>query len=386
MRPALADTARRLLDRHDVAAPADGKFLAFDAKGFAFERLPAGLEAAVAVARDGRELGACDRALFDRGLVRLDDETEAPAALYLRSDRIRDVNALGGRSGDVVAMSNLGHNAGFANQLFQYAFLKLYGLRHNAAIATPAWIGETVYGVPQRRTSRPLPMRKGDEWSVRDLDLWERDRAPVNVDFWGYYQNVPARWRQHRAFLRRLFEPLPPWRGAIERWLALNVPPGASLVAIHLRRGDYRTLSAQKPWFRLIPEEWYLRWLDSIWPSLANPVLFVASDERDAVLPAFRRFAPLTAAAAEAEMPEPRLLADLEIMARADALAICNSSFSRMAALLADPAQRCFIPAPATGTFEPYDPWASDHFWQRFGAPEPRPRSRLPRFLRRRAP
>ncbi|HXQ49504.1 MAG TPA: hypothetical protein VN802_00290 [Stellaceae bacterium] len=385
MRRALAPDpadARRLAERHGVA---DGKFLVFDASA----GVPAldGMDAAVAMARDGRALAACDRALFDRGFLRLDDDTLAPASLYLRSSRISDVNALGGRTRGTVAMSNLGHNAGFANQLFQYAFLKLYGLRNNAAIETPPWLGETVYGLPRRRISRALRMRKGDEWSVRDLALWSMERAPVDVDFWGYYQNVPESWRQHRAFLRRLYEPLPPWRAPVERWLARHVPAGATLVAIHLRRGDYRAYDpAQKPWFQLIPEEWYLRWLDAVWPGLANPVLFVASDDRAAVLPSFRRFAPLTSAEAEAEMPEPRLIADLEIMAQANLLAICNSSFSRVAALLAPPSQRCFIPAIATQNFEPYDPWATDHFWQRFGAPEPRRRSLLPRFLRRKAP
>ena len=307
--------------------------------------------------------------------------------LYLRSDLIRDVHATGGRCRGVVAMTNLGLNAGFANQLFQYAFLKLYGLRHTAAVETPPWIGEAIYGIPPHRISRRRRRVKGDEWSVRDLSLWDEDRPPVDVDFSGYYQNIPACWQLHRAFLRRLFEPLPAWRAPVERWLARYRPPGATLVAIHLRRGDYRGYDPTvKPWFQVIPEAWYLGWLAEIWPRLANPVLFVATDDRDTVLPAFAAYAPLTSAAAEAEMPEPRFLADFEIMAHADVLAICNSSFSRMAALLAPASQRCFIPAAATKTFELYDPWTTDQFWQRFGAPASRPRSRLPRFLRRRAP
>jgi hypothetical protein len=346
-----------------------------------------GLDAATVTSRGGKALAAVDRALFDRGLLRLGDPAQEGPLLYLRSDLIRDVHATGGRCRGVVAMTNFGLNAGFANQLFQYAFLKLYGLRHNAAIETPPWIGETIYGMPPRPLSRRRRMVKGDEWSVRDLALWDEERPPLNVDFSGYYQNIPACWQPHRAFLRRLFEPLPAWRAPVETWLARNRPPGATLVAIHLRRGDYTGYDpAVKPWFRLIPEAWYLDWLAEIWPRLANPVLFVATDDRDAVLPAFKAYAPLTAASAEADMPEPRLLADFEIMARADVLAICNSSFSRMAALLAPESQSCFIPAVPTQTFEPYNPWASDRFWQRFGAPASPPRSRLPRFLRRRAP
>lgn len=341
-------------------------------------------EAAIVAVRAPASLARADRVLFDQGLIRLADDLFSPAALYLRSSRIADARATGGHARGVVAMSNLGHNAGFANQLFQYAFLKLYGLRHNAAVETPPWPGEAVYGIAPAPISRPRRMVKGDEWSIRDLALWEEKRPPIDVDFWGYFQNVPACWQLHRTFLRRLFTPLPAWREPVERWLAQHVPPGATLVAIHLRRGDYRRYDvAQKPWFRLIPEAWYLGWLARVWPTLERPVLFVASDERDAVLPAFERYAPLTADALERELPDPRQLADLEIMAHADLLAICNSSFSRMAAILAPEAQRAFIPSVATGTFEPYDPWRWDHFWHRFGAPETRRRSLLPRFLRR---
>ncbi|HUK59115.1 MAG TPA: alpha-1,2-fucosyltransferase [Stellaceae bacterium] len=332
----------------------------------------------VRIADAPRALGPVDRVLFGRGFLRV-----GAGLIYRRSSRIDDPNKAGGDTESTIQMSNFGKNAGFANQLFQYAFLKLYGLRHNAAVETPEWAGEKIYGIPHRGLGAPLRMWKGDEWSVRDLALWDMARPPLDVDFWGYYQNVPACWAPHREFVRRLYRPRDPWRAPVERWLARHRPPGATLVALHLRRGDYRTLGAEKPWFRPLPEEFYRRWLKQIWPTLANPVLFIASDDRDAVLPAFAEFAPITAAEGEAEMPEPRFLADFAILAAADVLALCNSSFSRMAAILAADTQRAFIPELASGTFEPYEPWATDRFWQRFGAPEPRPKSRVPRFLRR---
>lgn len=338
-------------------------------------------EAADSVRVEGapRSLAAVDRALFDRGFLRVGDAEP----LYRRSSKISDPHEAGGRTEAAIQMSNFGNNAGFANQLFQYAFLKLYGLRHNAAVETPDWVGEKIFGLAHRRIGRALSMWKGDEWSVRDLELWTMAKPPVNVDFWGYYQNVPDCWRAHHDFLRRLYRPLDPWRAPVEHWLARHLPAGATLVALHLRRGDYRTLGAEKPWFRPVPEDFYRRWLAQIWPTLRNPVLFIASDDRRSVLPAFAEFAPVTAEEIEADMPEPKFFADFAIIAAADVLAICNSSFSRMAAILAPDAQRCFIPSFARATFEPYEPWATDRFWQRFGAPEPSPRSRVPRFLRR---
>jgi hypothetical protein len=319
---------------------------------------------------------ALTRGLFDRGLLRVSESTYVPSTL------IDDPHSLGAAARSVVAMTNLGHNAGFANQLFQYAFLRLYGLRNGAAVETPSWIGEQVFGIPHRPIARSLPMVKGDEWSMRDLAFWTQKRPPVDVDFWGYFQNPPPVWQPHRAFLRRLFSPLPAWREPVRQWLEKHRPPGTTLVAIHVRRGDYLRLAAEKPWFRPIPEAWYLRWLAQIWPTLKNPVLFVATDDRASVLPSFAAYHPIDASEAEARMPEPRLLADFEILAHSDVLAACNSSFSHMAALLAGPAQRAFIASPKTESFEPWDPWASDDFWRRFGAPTARRRSLLPRFLR----
>ena len=66
------------------------------------------------------------------------------------------------------------------------------------------------------------------------------------------------------------------------------------LVAIHVRRGDYRRLQSV-PQFRLVPENWYLALLRAIWPNLNDPVLFVATDEPQAMLPAFADFRPVTA-------------------------------------------------------------------------------------------
>ena len=129
-----------------------------------------------------------------------------------------------------------------------------------------------------------------------------------------------------------------------------------TLVAAHGRRGDYRGLQTY-PQFRLVPEEMYIRWLRGIWPKLPDPVLFVASDEAE-VLEFFTEFERLPAPGAGATRALPRDLFDFRFLRRADVLAICNSSFSRMAAILADDAQRCFLPSFET--------------WVRFSGPQSR--------------
>lgn len=384
-RDALQDAVARLQREHGIVARDGENAAVIDGRRGAARALEGGALDAAVVLDPPDNPASFDRAFFDRGLMRIADrQGEAPPALlYVRSSLIREPNATGGRTRGAIQMSNLGNNVGFANQLFQYAFLRLYGLRHDADVETPDWVGQKIFDLPGRPIARKLKMRKGDDWSVNDLALWTMERPPIDCDFWGYYQNIPPCWAPHREFLRRVFLPRRDWNAPVKSWLARHRPPGTTLVAIHLRRGDYRAYESSKPWFRTVPEEWYRRWLAAIWPHLENPVLFIASDERASVLPAFAEYAPVTSGDAEIDMPEPRLFADFAILQAADVIAICNSSFSRLAAILAADQQRAFIPSFATETFEPYEPWASDRFWQRFGAPDPRSRSRVPRFLRR---
>ncbi len=69
------------------------------------------------------------------------------------------------------------------------------------------------------------------------------------------------------------------------------------------------------------------------------------TDEPTVVLPAFSEF-EMTSIPHSGKMGHslPDYVRDFEILRRADDLAICNSSFSRMAAILAQPSQQCFLP------------------------------------------
>ena len=44
-----------------------------------------------------------------------------------------------------VTMTSLGRNGGFGNQLFQYAYVKLYALRHGLTAKFPYWQGRELY-------------------------------------------------------------------------------------------------------------------------------------------------------------------------------------------------------------------------------------------------
>jgi glycosyltransferase involved in cell wall biosynthesis/capsular polysaccharide biosynthesis protein len=309
------------------------------------------------------------RSLFDRGLVSIGSVriAGAQALCFLAGDAVRPLSGCSLESRGQITISTLAED-GFANQLFRYSFGKLYALRHGLTAAFPAWEGKQLFGLSDKSCEGlAFPRLAFEAFSGADRELWDRENPPIDIDLKGYFQEIPECWRRQRPLLRRLFQLPAEHRHAVDTWHHQVTGGGRrALVAVHLRRGDYRKLQRRHlPWFRIVPEEWYLEWLRTIWSTLSEPLLFVATDEPDAIRPVFRQFETVVAPAGIAPAL-PDHVRDFEIMRRADYLAICNSSFSRMAAILAPRTQKCFIPSFAAQSFVPYEPWIDPAFWARF--------------------
>jgi len=319
------------------------------------------------------------RALFDRGLINIGSVQcgEREARCFLASDAIRSFdqfNHFNGASRGQITMSGLGQNGAFANQVFQYAYVKLYAFRHGLTAAIPDWVGRKLYGLKDPLCSDvALRQFSFNGFTDDDLRLWDLDDPPIDIDLWGYFQETPKCWQRHRPLLRRMFTPSIEAQNSIDAWHN-EVTHGRqrTLVAIHVRRGDYRR--HELPYFRLVPEDFYLDWLRRLWPTLSDPLLFVATDEPDEILPHFNELSPISELNSLRELPAH--IRDFEILRRADYLAICNSSFSRMAAILARSTQRCFLPSFETKRFARYEPWVDPGFWARFAE---KPRIAVPR-------
>jgi glycosyltransferase involved in cell wall biosynthesis len=311
------------------------------------------------------------RSLFDRGLICIGSAQVAgrTALCFLTSAAVRSLHRCHVGSSGHVTMSELVNKAGFANQMFRYAYVKLYALRHGLTPAFPPWDGNQLFGLKDESCAQ-LSFRKltFNGFTNHHRLLWDEHHPPIDIDLNGYFQEIPACWARHRPLLRRLFELAPDQQKAIDAWHHDATCGGRrTLVAIHVRRRDYRQLQyPEAPWFRLVPERWYLNWLRTIWPRLNDPLLFVATDEPDAVLPAFAEFDAISADFRPPAQRLPLHVRDFEILRRADYLAICNSSFSRMAAILASSVQKCFLPSFQNRCFVSYEPWIDDAFWERF--------------------
>jgi hypothetical protein len=327
------------------------------------------------------------RTLFDHGLVGIGSVQIAggEARCFLASDAVRSLHRVGLGSRGQVTMSSLGTNGQFANQLFQYAYVKLYALRHGLNAAIPAWQGNQYFGLDDPSPADvALPELRFGPFTDNDRVLWDSDDPPINIDLWGYFQELPKCWQRHRPLLRRMFTLSTLHERAIDAWRYDATLGGQrTLVAVHVRRGDYRDRQQlDLPWFRLVPEDWYLVWLRAIWPMLRDPLLYVATDEPDAILPIFQEFAPISATFGPTARALPDNIRDFEILRRADYLAICNSSFSRMAAILAPSTQKCFCPSFNAKGFVPYEPWVDPGFWVRFTDAWRRPGLRMaPRIV-----
>jgi tetratricopeptide (TPR) repeat protein len=285
--------------------------------------------------------------------------------IYARSDLLLDVSAAGVVTGPAIGMWNLGNNGRFANQLWQYLFLSMYGLRNGLVVECPPWDGEEYFGF---KNPRPRPRRTKEYYSFAGdhLELWRTESPPQDVNFSGYFQEVPDVWRAHRLFIRRFFTLKPAWQTAIDNFQNALRSEGRTLVSIHIRRGDYVTLfQAGKSHFRPIPTNWYRAALSRLWPQLEAPVLHVATDE-PALVDAFSDYPQLGDRFAQALSDVPPHVRDFMALRDSQHLLACNSSYSMMAALLASQAQNCLLVDFKREEFVPFDLWSEGRFWNRF--------------------
>ncbi|HEY9836058.1 MAG TPA: hypothetical protein V6D27_04120, partial [Vampirovibrionales bacterium] len=130
---------------------------------------------------------------------------------------------------------------------------------------------------------------------------------------------------------------------------------GKTIVGLHIRLKDYGF-----SYFFIAPLIWYKTWLAQIWDSLEKPVLFIASDEVEKVLPYFAEYQPVTAKSLGADLPKAEFYPDFYLLSHCDILAISNSTFSFVASML-NRRGTCFMrPQLSAQSLIPYDPWNSE--------------------------
>jgi len=249
-------------------------------------------------------------------------------------------------------MPTLGRNGRFANQLFQYAFLRLCAGRRGARIQTSLWRGQNLFDFrdpPVDTTARLLI--DGEEAADPDLYLNRDDPIGDHVEFRGFFQYHTRHYRPHRDFIRRLFVLEPKLRRLFDDVIGQLRASGRPLVAIHLRRGDY----GHAQFFRA-PAQWYVDWLQS-GPGSGDPVVYLCSESPATLAGHFPAHRVFHSGLLPNLPPALAFILDFYVLTQADEVAISNSSFSFMAAMLNERAKAFVRPTLDDGCLVPFDPW-----------------------------
>ncbi|CAM5191018.1 hypothetical protein UACE39S_04177 [Ureibacillus acetophenoni] len=271
----------------------------------------------------------------------------------------------------VLAMSTLGENGRFGNQLFQYLFLFIMSKENDCIIQTPKWIGAELFNIPYMPLVKKLSLYKEEQFSFNNWLLKDEDK---NKDFWGYFQLHTSNYIKYRNQIKTLFTPSPVIKSKVEKaWEELS--NGKTVIALHLRRGDYGF-----GFFYEAPTDWYKEWLKGLWESLDNPVLYIASDEPDKILMDFDSYNPVTAEDFNIELEKAPFYLDFYILSKSHFLAISNSTFSFMASMLNENCSSFVRPHLKYKKLIPYNPWSSNVLLTE-DIVEPNSKIRLEQFL-----
>ncbi|MEG4227930.1 FkbM family methyltransferase [Microcoleus sp. N9_B2] len=252
--------------------------------------------------------------------------------------------------------------ARFGNQIFDYAFLKMYTKEHGMRLELPAWPGQYLFGHNEPPIAHPLPQVVEQQYPYKNSEsaILNAPKPITNADFFGFFQFHTKYHAEHKEYFCSLFKPVSEVEAKMQEAVNRLRERGKTVVALHLRRGDYSWASDIVPYLSIAPNEWYREWLDGLWETLDEPVLFIASDEIENVVGDFADYNPITVKDLGVEMPEAPFYPDFYILSQCDVLATSNSTFSFAAAMLNERCKFFFRPNLQKNKLIPFDPWNSE--------------------------
>lgn len=258
---------------------------------------------------------------------------------------------------ELLTVSSLGSNGRFGNQIFQYAFSKICAKKYNLEIQTPDWVGRYLFGCNDPLITEKFEVVK--ELMVQGENIFSLYTKEVvkNKDLEGYFLYRTNFYYSYKDYFCSLFKPIEDIEITLEEKLDQLKKYGSTIVGLHIRRGDY----GKYPYF-ITPSDWYVEYLDSIWSTLKNPVLFIASDEVDKILKDFKKYNPITVKDLEISLPKAQFYPEFYLLTQCNVLAISNSTFSFAASMLNTKSVIFARPNFRYGKLIAFNPWCSDPF------------------------
>ncbi|MFN3077992.1 MAG: hypothetical protein ABT940_14190, partial [Alphaproteobacteria bacterium] len=219
-------------------------------------------------------------------------------------------------------------------------------------LETPEWPGNWFFDIDDPLISKVRPsvsnlrrylnesLEKTPEVLLSDIDI----STP-----WTLYRFRPA----FRDMVRGWLKPRTMWKPFLDPLLEALRSRGRTVVAMHLRRGDFVEIN-----YPITETRWGLEWLKAHWAELDDPVLYLASDELPKVIQDFQRYNPVTRADLGPAWEGLEYLQDFYMLMNADILAVSRSSgFSFLAALLGREGARTLAYDAAADGLVLVDPW-----------------------------
>ena len=246
-----------------------------------------------------------------------------------------------------VAMSSLGHNGGFGNQLFQFLYLYMVGMAQNAVVQTPSWLGNKVFGIAKH--SIEGSHIEAVEGQFDEVLLLKPQPKFKSTNFRGYFQLHTKNYADQKDKIQKLFQFVDPYYEVV-RTAFNHVSGGKKVIAVHLRRGDYGY-----GMFYRAPCRWYEKWVKQFDPT--KYVIYICSEKPELYLRRFRGFKVVTA---KKYTDEINMLIDFYVVSRANKVAISNSSFSFFASMLNQTADTFVRSDVKTMGLVAFDPWNSE--------------------------
>jgi len=265
----------------------------------------------------------------------------------------------------IITFSRFGNYGRFANQVFQYAFLKLYAKKHNLKLQLPYWIGQYLFGHNDEPVSGDFKkindiVSNDSSYLAKDSPIAGSAHPIINADISGYFQYHTSYYAPNKDFFRSLFCPIGEAKEVTDRLIEKLKSKGKTIISLHLRRGDYGTFSAPSSrCFFVAPSSWYLDWLKQNWGRFESPVLYIASDELKKVLSDFSSYNPETSESLGIHLPKAPYYPDFFALSQSDVLCISNSSFSFVASMLNTHCKEFYRPRLSIKKLISYDPWSS---------------------------
>lgn len=348
-----------------------------------------------------------EQGIYNSGKRRWDNGLEFRAAPVGELEDIENPNL----PHPTVSMVCLGRSGRWGNTLLQYLFLRALALKYSLGYESPEWVGRYLFGHadppvkqiyhnividnmssihdPENHYEWPLNPSGQRAWYVanrlgrkpfriRAANPQDRNSThlPLHLaDLDGLFMVHTRHYRDMRTELRSIVQATPEIQDLLKPCVEQLRARGKTLVGLHLRRGDFTTCAMKQNFELVTPASTYLRWLNSIWGTLDEPVLFVASDDIDAVVPAFSEFNPVTSKDLGAHMPGHMKDLDLPssqfvrsvdffpdwyLLTQCDMMAISNSTFSFTAAMFGREGATFVRPTFNNNELVRFDPWNSE--------------------------